>query len=187
MQELFKAEADNKLKVELQQKEAKEKADRFKNYSENFESNVRNYQMFKVEDKTYKSEMYEWLSPEIWDEYEEKKCEFGLTFSKCVEKCISTDELGSYKHLRACSASHYKLFSKVFDRAIKESIKTKPKDDMKAEEIENLKFIPSEDWTFDMEQFTDSEIELVKHIKIVARRNYDGFPFTKFGTKEHRN
>jgi hypothetical protein len=37
--------------------------------------------MFKKDDKNYKSEMYEWLTPEIWDEYETKTCEFGKTFS----------------------------------------------------------------------------------------------------------
>jgi hypothetical protein len=104
MQELFKAEADNKLKVETEQKLRKEKEDRFKHYSDNFESNVRNYQMYKLEEGSDKSEMYKWLTPEIWDEYENKTCEFGFNFSKCVQLCIEKNQEGDYTDLRACSA-----------------------------------------------------------------------------------
>jgi hypothetical protein len=56
------------------------------------------------------------LTPELWDEYKNKKCEHGISFKTCIMAGAANGENGIGVY--AGSPSSYKTFRKFFDKVI---------------------------------------------------------------------
>ena len=56
------------------------------------------------------------LTPEIWRQFKNKKCDQGVTFNECIAAGTAndTDGIGVYSGSPNC----YKVFAKFFDQVI---------------------------------------------------------------------
>ena len=122
-----------------------------------------------------KSLVAKYNTPQVWEEYKDKKDECGVSYKLCVfSGCQNIDSgIGIY----AGSHDSYKAFSLIMDRIIEDYHGHKPEDkhvsDMDASKLE----CPA---------FPEDEAAMIVSTRIRVGRNLEGFPLAPGITKEQR-